>query len=516
MKFYPRRFLLLLLFFSLFTVKGWGQTITVTNFDNTLIYSPGSSIAVPFLIDNSSGNCIAQNNKFNLFLSDANGVFSSTPLTSVNGFYATFINATIPLLPDGTGYKVMVTSSSNPGATIIESAPFTITSGAAIQAGINSTATLATGVFGKCDRTAATFQLDYTNASTTGTNGLVEFINESDGTNSSNLGFDGSFTANQTNYTIVVKATNGLVYGTKAYTLLNNPVNNNLGSSASTSACLSTGGSALLTYTIDVNPLQLNFPGDTYKVTWGDGATTTYTLCDIINASKTISHTYTSSSCGHDAGPNEKDVFEVDIQPVSPYCSLIGTISTSYASISITPTNAINGPSNACTTSATTFTNGSYAGQDPNSTSCAEYTGARYNWYVDNITAIPALANVPKGTKFTPNLSAGQHTIYLRLVSATNITSCQVADATYNVCVQDPPTPTFQLTPNQTNFCLSGGNVTIGTANTTVVAPNNCYINPFKWTITKGSGSSATPVSVPSNTNNNPNPTFAFYFARHL
>lgn len=504
MKFYSHYILLLLVFFSLFAVNVAAQTISVTNFDPGP-YSPGSSIAVPFHIDNSSGNCLSQTNTFNLFLSDANGVYPAQPLATVTGFYATFINATIkPGTPAGTGYKVKVTSSSNPGATIVESSAFTITAGATIQAGINSNGTteLAPGVFGKCDRTAPTLGFDFVNASTAGTTGSVKFIDERDGSASIVNALDGQFTAAQTNYTAIVKVTNGSVYSTKAYTLINNPVNNNLGSSASASACLPHGGSAILTYTIDVDALKLNYPGNTYKVTWGDGSTTIYTLCQIINAGKMISHTYINSSCGHDVSPEHTDVYEVAIQPVSPFCSLIGTVSSSYASISTTPTNSIGGPVNVCAGVQTLFRNGSDPGHDPNSPTCADYNGARYNWYLDDINSAPVLPNVPKGTNYTPTLTAGLHTIYLRLIDATNITSCSVDDARLDICVQQPPTPTFDITTPDP-VCLINNNASVNVTNTTAVPAGNCYINPFSWKVTRGS-------TIIATVNNNANPTFTF------
>ncbi|MES2277473.1 MAG: PKD domain-containing protein [Bacteroidota bacterium] len=505
MKFYPRLAFTLLLILSVFAVPVFGQTISITsNFDTAIPYSPGSTMAVPFHVDNSTGSCITQTNTFNLYLSNSSGVYSTTPLATVSGFYATFINATIPAgTASGTGYKVKITASSNLAATIVESAPFTIATGSVITAGIvePGVTPLATGIFGKCDKTSATYTFDFQNTSTAGTTGSVVFNNEINATQSTINTLDGEFIAQQTNYTIIVKATNGSVYGTKAYTLINNSISNNLGSSTNTSGCLATSGSSVaISYTIDTAPLLNNFPGTTYRVNWGDGSSaSTYTLCDIINAGNTISHIFTRSSCGNNAGAGNNNVFKVDIQPVSSYCSLIGTQSSSYASISLSPSNKILGPAAACS-GVVKFINASYPGEDPASTpgSCIDFAGAKYNWYLDGSTT-PVLTGVSLSTSYSPTLSHGPHRITLRLTN--NQTSCGAADAIFDFCVQDPPKPKFTLPVTST---CTGSPVT--PTDQTVLDAICPGTNTYTWTVT-----GPTAVTYAGGTNaNSTQPQFSF------
>ncbi len=486
MKLLYRFALLVFLFLTFCAAPSFAQTISIINFDNTIIYSPGSSIAVPFHIDNSSGSCISQTNTFNLYLSDANGNYSTAPLATVAGFYATYINAVIPAgTPAGTGYKVKITATSNPSATIVDSAPFTIAPGAAIQAAITpvTSATLATGVFGKCDKTVNNEKFDFLNASNAAaTNGTVSFFDELNGGTTTVSSLNGSFIAQQSNYTILVKATNGFVTGTKAFTFLNNNVSSNIGSSSSTSGCLSGSGSVVIAYTLNVPQLQNNYPGITYKVTWGDGsAATIYTLCDLIAAGGTIMHTFTKSSCGNTPVTGKNNVFEVDIQPTSPFCGPVGTVTTTYANITLAPVNRIGGPTVTCA-GAVTLTNGSYPGEDPGSTSnnCKDFVGALYTWYVDGV---PKGLNYGLTQAFQPILTSGNHVITLHLNN--NPTTCTVNDVTFNVCVQNAPTPDFSLSSN--TICSTSG-LTI-TNNSTF--DNTCKLPVYNWTVTAPTGAVA-------------------------
>jgi PKD repeat protein len=497
MRLYLRNFLLLFLFFSVFAVHAFAQTITVTNFDPGP-YSPGSSIAVPFHVDSSTGSCISQTNTYNLYLSDPTGTsYSSTPLATVSGFYATYINATIPTTTvAGTNYKVKITATSSPTATIVESPAFTIVAGTAITAGITSSLGIDNAVphevFGNCNGSITTFgfQANAINA----TSVSASFVNESSQSTEATVspagsvngvGGNGTFSPGLTSYTIVVKAGDGAVVGTKAYTLINNPSNSNFGFSGTPSVCQ--GGQ--LVFNIDIaspNGIQFNYPGNTYKFDWGDGSTTTLTLCDIVKLNGQVGHIYLKSSCGNIVG-TVHNVFKISFEPNNPYCGSFNAVSTT-AKISAQPFNVISGPgsvspnttASACTGVPVTFFNSSYPGEDPSSTPdhCVDFIGASYTWYLDGVAA---LSGVPRGTAYQPTLTAGLHTITLRLDN--NPTSCSISDGTYKICVQDSPTPSFTL---PASICISGGSATIIPTNTFAV-DNSCHINPYKWTVSGGS-----------------------------
>ena len=120
------------LFFSvLITIFSWsqafGQTLTVGAIDPGP-YGPGSTIAVPFHI-NDAGGCIQQNNVFGLYLCNSSGtIIKTTPLDTIRNFYGTFFNYSVPAgMAPGT-YTFIVKGSS---PAIASTASNTITIGSA-------------------------------------------------------------------------------------------------------------------------------------------------------------------------------------------------------------------------------------------------------------------------------------------------------------------------------------------------------------------------------------------------
>lgn len=497
MKFYYRFSFLLLSFLSVFAVSVFGQTITIGAVDAGP-YAPGSSIAVPITV-NTSGGCTTSATTYKLYLSDAAGSFASrVQIGQFNSFYATFVNGTIPStgITPGGNYKVLVESSS----PTITSAPVAvnIVAGTAVTAGILGSAinTSNPEVYGKCSGSAGYGFIFDNSTSTIGSTVTATFHDEyaPNATADVNMSVapNGTFTAAATNYTIFVKATKGGITGTKACMLINNVVNTNFGTSGTTSICQ---GSSL-TFTVDITSptgIQKNFPGNTYNVTWGDGSTHAYTFCEISAAGGTITHAYTTSSCGKTSN-GQNNVFEVDLLPKSPYCTSIANPVTSYAKVSAPPSNSFSSNTNGgvtCTGNTVSFSNNSYPGEDPNSVSSSNcsFAGAAYAWYVDGALI---KANTSLSTAFTYQFTTtGTHTVTLRLQN--NPSTCTVADYTQVICVQDSPTPSFTV-PSST-LCLSGGTATIIPA-TTFTINTTCYTNPCKWTLKNGTTTVATSTST--------------------
>lgn len=480
MKFYLRFYLLLFLAFSFFAGPAFAQTISVsTNFDTGIPYSRGSSIAVPVHIDNSAGDCIAQTNTYRLYLSNASGNFAAETQIGVvnNSFYITYMNGVIPAsTPPGTGYKVRVVSSSNPGATIVTSGAFTITAGAAIAPNIGGNSSLGGTAFGACNSQPYNFSYSLQTGSP---NGSVIFFNESTQTIDSTTTLpSGNFPVQQTNYTIIVKSTDGTNYGSKAYTIMNNTASNTVTATGSNSVCLAAGGSggAALTYNISLTDLAKNYPGNTYTVTWGDGGTSTYTYCDLINSAGAVSHIYTQASCGNLVTGHNNE-YEVAIQPSNPLCPSIGTRVTTYARILLPPVNKFTGPlvnGNlvSCTNTQVTFTNESYPGQDPATGNC-DNQRARYTWYVDGIGVkfSSVLADHFQYTFTTP----GVYHVRLELDAGTS--DCGSTFLDKDICIQDSPTPSFTV-PSAT---CQGSTVT---PTNTFVVDNTCFTNIYLWKVT--------------------------------
>lgn len=484
MNFYLKLALLPLVLLTFFTVHASAQTITIGAVDAGP-YTPGSNIAVPVSIDYTAG-CVKTNNVYTLYLSDAFGSFGARQaIGTFTGFYATFVNGIIPAgLTPGAGYKIEVESSQ----PVVTSTPVNINiiAGAPVTAAITAPPINAANpeIFGNCN--GSNFNFIFDNASTTGSTTTVNIHDEATagtaGDVNINAAPNGSFPATTTNYTVFVKAVNGGTVGTHAYMLINNVVNSNFGTTGTSSVCLG----SVLTFTVDIsspNGIQHNFPGNTYNVNWGDGsAIHPYTLCEIIAGGGKITHTYTKSSCGTIIN-GQSNVFEVDLQPQSPYCPGIASPVTSYAKISSPPTNSFGAnltvPNTTCTNNTVTFFNNSYPGEDPNNTTgTCGFAGAKYAWYVDG-----GLVESNKALSYNFNYAfatTGTHTITLHLQN--NPSTCPVADVTKTICVQDSPNPSFTVPAAS---CISGGPVTISPVNTFTI-DNTCYNNPFKWNVTGG------------------------------
>src|SRR6187402_351306 len=133
-------------------------TLDIGNVINSGSYASGSTISVPFHINNS-GNInddhFAQSNTFSLYISDVGGAtFSTGPVAVINGFYGNFINYTVPtgLAPGFYKFKVV---ASNPAVQTNPSNSVFIDMGTAPTAGTTTT-NITTEVFGRCTGTQST------------------------------------------------------------------------------------------------------------------------------------------------------------------------------------------------------------------------------------------------------------------------------------------------------------------------------------------------------------------------
>jgi PKD repeat protein len=478
-----------------------GQTINFSSVDPGP-YGQNSTISALIHIDDAGG-CINQTNTFNLYLSDASGSFAGeTLIGSFTGAYASFVNGVIPNgTPAGTNYRLRVKSTA-PAVISAASAAITISATAGIQAGITSPSidVKYPDVFGLCNG-IDNAKFNFNAASTAGASTFAGFYNEATGAYEATVSLSptGSFNAKATNYTIIVKAISGGQVATRSYMLINNVVNNSFGATGSNTVCLS-GGGGTLTYNVDIsspNGLQNNFPGNTYLINWGDGVKESYTFCDIRAAGGKISHTYSKASCGV-VSNGKSNVYEVSLQPQSPYCGVIGTQVTSYAKVIEAPVSSFFFPEAACINSEVSFINNSYPGQDPDNTtgSCVN-TKALYTWYVDGT---PVAFNVPLSTPFKHKFTtAGIHKVALELQNSSGI--CAVGILELPICIQNPPQPKFMLPA--TAICLTGS---ITPTDQSIVDANCNANNTYLWTVT-----GPAPVVYAGGTNaNSKQPQFTF------
>ncbi len=480
-KFYNKlqKVIYLLAYFALFFTSTQAQTLTLSSIDAGP-YTPGSSIAVPFNINTSSG-CINPDNVFTLYISSVQGGTPDTPIGSYTGFYIPFINGVIPgNLAPGNGYNLAI-KASLPAVTS-STASINIVTGTAVMAAIDGSSINSDNpeIFGNCSGTTQAY--DFINSSTDGTSVTATFRNEFNQRISTayTLNPSTSFNADYANYTILVKATIGGTEGTKAYQLINNNLNTNFGTTGNNTVCLSSSGRGTLSYTVDYqssNGVQYNYPGNLYIVNWGDGTKTIYTLCDIIASNGRLTHDYVESSCGMN-NSGQANSYQVNAQVSSRVCGALGSPTTVYAKVVKPPTNSFSAPNSACLGDVITFNNTSYAGQDASSANC-ENTNARYAWYVDGqlvATNRPGSYSLPY--TFT---TSGIHRILLRLLSQSG-SVCGADDVYRDVCIQAKPQPAF--TVDASTICSDG---IVTTTDRSVTDPSCANIpenNAYTWTVT--------------------------------
>lgn len=478
-KIFVGELIIILLSGIFFCLPGHAQTITLGSIAKGT-YGQSSTISVKINVNTTTG-CIGQKNVFNLYLSDATGSFASEKLIGTfSGFYATFINGVIPAnAPAGSNYMVRV-KSTLPAVTSAPSGPIIIAATPGVTAGVMSQTISATypEVFGSCSG-SDNVTYGFTDRSTTGSASSAVFFNELSQTKDDSLPLapSANFIAKAANYTVTIQAVNNGVIGTKSYMLINNVINSSFGTTGSNTICLNESTNAGLTYNVDIttiNGIQRNFPGLVYTVKWGDGTTGSLTLCDIVSAGGKLNHIYTRSSCGNVTSA-QNNVFEVDLQATSPYCGNVGTQVTSYAKVLNPATNHFTFPSVGCTGGNITFTNTSFPGQDPNATSTqCTYANAQYTWIADGVQYPNYALNQPFVHAFT---TKGVHHVTLRLQNNNGL--CPAADLTQDICIQDPPKPSFTMA---TNVCIAAGPVPV--VNSSII-DNGCSAPPtYTWTVT--------------------------------
>lgn len=465
-------------------------------------YTPGSSIALTFT---TGATCIQPGNRFDLFLVRSDGTEIPGSIGSYNGFYAAFVNGVIPAgTPAGLGYRLRVRSTA-PILLSADSDPFEIRAGTVADPILNSETKLseAPRTFGLCEADENTSNdFEFTNESSTG-NVVVTITNATTPTTTATITFTttGSnsyqnFTAEKTHYTMVAKAVmpDGSV-GTKAYFLINNPVITAFETSGGITVCFPTGR---FEYSVGQN-IRLNFPGNVYRIDWGDGSTPNeYTICDIVNGNFNVSHLFTRSSCGMQYTSGSQtfyNAFAVNVGVVSPFCNEIGRPLSSPARVVSRPINSFDAPEVACLGNVT-FTNTSVAGDNPNNNSpgCTPST-MRYNWFVNGV---PAGNTVNLTYNFT---TTGEYVV--RLVSVAVGGACQAEPFERRICIQNPPQPSF--TVPALPICLTQGTLT--PVNTSVLDNSCSGATPiYTWTVT---GPAA--VTYIGGTNvNSPVPQFRF------
>ncbi|RYF23566.1 MAG: PKD domain-containing protein [Flavobacteriales bacterium] len=444
-------------------------------------YTPGSTIATTFVIDAAA--CYRQGNVFTMLLSDANGNFSpGQVIGTYNSFYATFVNGIIPAgTAAGTGYKIRILSSA-PATTVAESGTFSVIAGTAVEARIGSSNYYGNNqdAFGTC-LSLSSLNLTLSNASTSGGNLSATIKDEFTGAvTNHNIGVAINFSPEKKHYTVFAKVVmpNGTI-ATKAYFIINNETITAFSTSGNNVVCLPGGQ---LTYGINVSAtdgIRLNFPGNIYRITWGDGQTDTYNFCDLKNG--TVSHEYNRSSCGQNftsGNVTTYNVFGINIQMTNPYCGDIGTAISTTARVINQTVNKFIGPNIGCSNANLEFINTSILGDSPtgNSPGC-QSDNVTFNWYINGVLAE---ANQPVSFRLNRVFPAGTYTIRLE----SNGTGGCPSDAyQQTICVEDPPLADFTLP------ALAGCAPYVLTPTNTSIVDTRCgSVATYNWSISPSTG----------------------------
>jgi PKD repeat protein len=471
------------------------QTITIRALDAGP-YGQGSSITAPITVDETSAQ-LTPNNRFDLYLSDANGNFANaTQIGSFTGHFTGFVNGVIPGgTAAGTGYRLRIQTTS-PAAISAVSNPFTVTldPGVDAKAISSSTSSSSADVFGPCvgregNRITLTSPL-ISNHTVTATlfndmtqqpeGGVITLSNVSQ-----------TPTLSTSSFTVQVKAinSNGTV-GTKAYLLNNNIVNIIFGAQNSGAKCL-INGQAEVSYNVDITSqagIQRNYPGNLYTVSWGDGTSQVFTYPQIRALLGKLKHNYLQSSCGaRNEQGNVTNQFTVKFSLSNPFCPPPATADNpntiiTNQTILLPPRNSLTGPEKVCLNTEATFVNTSDPGQTAtpsNANNGCQFNDASYTWYVDGvIQAVGKRLNENFAWTFT---TKGQHIITIELENTQS--DCPPTNATFAVCVQDKPKPDFTLAATQ---CIGSGSVTPVDKS---VLDNICSdVYTYRWTVTPSTG----------------------------
>lgn len=430
MKFLRYPFLVLLCFLLAKINPALAQTLTLGTVENGP-YAAGATVGVPFTIDDAA-NCIAKDNTFKLYISSLPGGAPNIEIGSFKGFYAPFVNGTIPAsMPPGV-YNLEIRSSSP--ATVSARANITILPGTVAKAEIKASGinTLNGEIISVCNRSFPSYMLQSIDNSGTVT---VKVRDELNGTNGADLTVGTSevkFDAQASHYTLRVLGKSGVSIATKYFLIINNPVNNQFGVSGSSTVCMA-NSQGVLTYNVDlgtINGIQKNFPGNTYKIGWGDGSNTEYSLCDIQKLGGKIAHTYSQESCGN----NADNTFDVKISVNSPFCGAIGTPISATARVVAPPTLSFTGPLAGCVGEPVKFINSTVLSK-------CQTTSGIYTWYIDGV-------KVAEDVPFAQNLdytftAPGEHKV--SMVIQPGSSECDAPAFEFKIVIRNKPQPKFSL-----------------------------------------------------------------------
>ena len=454
------------LFLAIFVAEnGFSQTITVGSSFNVGPYGEGSSITVPIQL----GGIFNTNEKFEIYLSDATGNFSpGTKIGEYASFYTTFVNGVIPTgTIAGTGYKIEVRTTST-GSVKVATAAFSIVNTPGLSVVVtppqNVTELKTNEVFGSClSNLSGTLVFNLT-----GNIGSTSNIAIKDETNtpSSWTNKPGSSTFSYTinsstksHYTMIVKSSLNGIIATRGYFLINNQNLNPFTAEYNGVICLPGNLNYSIPY-VGEKSIAMNFPGSTYQINWGDGTAIQILIIEEIKSLfGSVSHSYTTSSCGKNVTTSETTYYNSigpSILTNNPFCGSSAPTIT-IARVITRPENQFNITGSKCVNNTLTLSNQSVEGTSGSQTEpgCTPNT-LLYNWFVylnNDWELIPNAYQVPRS--FSPTISfstPGEYQIKLSAIDPTNKIPCIPDDIIKTICIEQTPAPDFKFLQGNTEL----------------------------------------------------------------
>lgn len=245
-----------------------------------------------------------------------------------------------------------------------------------------------------------------------------------------------------------------------------------------------------------------NAPGTQYIIDFGDGQTITYVHP---NAPVSVSHTYTTSSCGNNPTGSIPNSFVASMTITNPcFPPAFTTISPIIISTPPTPNFTIS-PTPGCLNSTINILNTSNPGSIIGQSGCV--SPPSLYWSISPATGWTAsgLGNNGGNANDIDSWSNGVNapSINFNTIGSYSITlfignSCDIKSITKTICIEPTITPQFTTSVSQ------GCNPLNVTTNNTTVLTNQCGTSNYQWSVlyTSANCSSSTP-SFPIQTTTN-------------
>ncbi|MFY7883553.1 MAG: hypothetical protein ACOVOV_01770, partial [Dolichospermum sp.] len=273
-------------------------------------------------------------------------------------------------------------------------------------------------------------------------------------------------------------------------------------------------GCSPVSITFPITNTNVNVPGTTYKIDFGDGTVENYTHPNI---PATVTHIYTESSCGKTASTGQVNSYAASMKIVNPCNEALSTISPIQISTSGTPKISIS-KNVFCVNDNVTIIDSSLKGGFISGANCL--SGNSIYWTIipstgwttsNNLGINGGTPNDADNWVSGDNLlnvvfnSPGTYTVSLHSANGCNSTNPKIKDTI--ICITPIPTASF-TTPKDT---LCGGDNLNFTSTSNIPL---CGSNQYKWTITKtdanGCSVSVTPTFISGTSDTSANPILNF------